>query len=53
MGEGKASFRKDEEAGQNGCNKLTIWQAETFQDETLWLCDDCKENWQEQQEVVQ
>jgi len=33
------------------CNqtKLTSWQAETFQDEKVWLCEDCKEAWEKQQ----
>jgi len=32
-----------------GYTKLTSWQAETFQDEKVWLCEDCKEAWEKQQ----
>lgn len=32
-----------------GQTKLTSWQAETFQDEKVWLCEDCKEAWEKQQ----
>jgi hypothetical protein len=32
-----------------GQTKLTSWQAETFKDEKLWLCEDCKEAWEKQQ----
>jgi hypothetical protein len=34
-----------------GQTKLTSWQAETFQDEKLWLCEDCKEAWEKQQQT--
>jgi len=27
---------------------LTSWQAETFKDEKLWLCEDCKTTWEKQ-----
>ena len=33
-----------------GQTKLTSWQAETFKDEKVWLCDDCKEGWEKQQQ---
>jgi Fe2+ or Zn2+ uptake regulation protein/Zn-finger protein len=29
-----------------GDTKLTSWQAETFRGEALWLCDDCKIQWE-------
>jgi hypothetical protein len=32
-----------------GQTKLTSWQAETFKDEKVWLCEDCKEAWEKQQ----
>jgi len=32
-----------------GQTKLTSWQAETFKDEKVWLCEDCKEAWMKQQ----
>jgi hypothetical protein len=32
-----------------GQTKLTSWQAETFQCERVWLCEDCKEAWENQQ----
>lgn len=32
-----------------GQTKLTSWQAETFKDEKLWLCEDCKGAWEKQQ----
>ncbi|MBS7614748.1 hypothetical protein KEJ18_03335, partial [Candidatus Bathyarchaeota archaeon] len=32
-----------------GQTKLTSWQAETFQSEKVWLCEDCKEAWEKQQ----
>jgi hypothetical protein len=33
-----------------GQTKLTSWQAETFKDEKVWLCDDCKDAWEKQQQ---
>ena len=33
-----------------GQTKLTSWQAETFHGETVWLCEDCKEAWEKQQQ---
>jgi Fe2+ or Zn2+ uptake regulation protein len=33
-----------------GYKKLTSWQAETFKDEKLWLCEDCKAAWEKRQE---
>ena len=33
-----------------GQTKLTSWQAETFKDESAWLCEDCKEKWEKQQQ---
>jgi hypothetical protein len=33
-----------------GYKKLTSWQAETFKDEKLWLCEDCKTAWEKHQE---
>jgi hypothetical protein len=35
-----------------GYTKLTSWQAETFRDEKLWLCEDCKAEWEKLQEVA-
>jgi hypothetical protein len=32
-----------------GYTKLTSWQAETFKGEKVWLCEDCKEDWEKQQ----
>jgi Fe2+ or Zn2+ uptake regulation protein len=32
-----------------GQKKLTSWQAETFKDEKLWLCEDCKTAWEKRQ----
>ena len=32
-----------------GQTKLTSWQAENFQNEKVWLCEDCKEAWEKQQ----
>ncbi|MGB9672285.1 MAG: hypothetical protein ACPLZY_03975 [Candidatus Norongarragalinales archaeon] len=31
-----------------GYTKLTSWQAETFKGEKVWLCEDCKEEWEKQ-----
>mgnify|MGYP005839770339 CR=1 FL=1 len=31
-----------------GHTKRTSWQAESFKDEKLWLCDDCKIEWEKQ-----
>ena len=36
-----------------GHTKLTSWQAETFKNEKLWLCDDCKIEWEKQTREVQ
>jgi hypothetical protein len=33
-----------------GYTKLSGWQAETFQGKQVWLCDDCKHDWEQQQE---
>ena len=32
--------------------KLTSWQAETFRDERLWLCEDCKTAWEKQKQEM-
>jgi len=34
-----------------GYTKLTSWQAETFKGEAVWLCEDCKEAWEKQQQA--
>jgi uncharacterized Ntn-hydrolase superfamily protein len=33
-----------------GYTKLTSWQAENFQGNKAWLCEDCKEEWEKQQD---
>ena len=35
-----------------GQTKLTSWQAETFRDEKLWLCEDCKCEWEKRRENI-
>jgi hypothetical protein len=50
----KAVYWSDASYGWHPCiacgyTKLTSWQAETFKDEKLWLCEDCKEKWEKQQ----
>jgi hypothetical protein len=35
-----------------GDTKLTCWQAETFKDEKLWLCEDCKTTWKKERMVT-
>jgi hypothetical protein len=35
-----------------GSTKLTSWQAETFKDEKLWLCEDCKAAWEKERMVT-
>jgi Fe2+ or Zn2+ uptake regulation protein len=35
-----------------GYKKLTSWQAETFKDEKLWLCEDCKTAWEKREEEL-
>jgi hypothetical protein len=47
----KAVYWSDNSYGWHPCavcgnTKLTSWQAETFKDEELWLCDDCKTEWE-------
>jgi len=51
----KAVYWSDGSYGWRDCavcgdTKLTSWQAETFKDEKLWLCEDCKAAWEKQQE---
>jgi len=50
----KAVYWSDGFYGWHPCatcrqTKLTSWQAETFQNEKVWLCEDCKEAWEKQQ----
>jgi len=50
----KAVYWSDSFYGWHPCaacgqTKLTSWQAETFKDEKVWLCEDCKEAWMKQQ----
>ena len=35
-----------------GVVKSTSWQAETFQGEKVWLCEDCKQKWEAQHEAA-
>lgn len=49
----KAVYWVDGSYGWHDCGvckrtMLTSWQAETFKDEKLWLCDDCKTAWEKQ-----
>ena len=46
--EGEFNFHP---CGICGYSKLTGWQAETFKNEKLWLCDDCREEWEKQRRV--
>lgn len=51
----KAVYWSDSGYGWHECavcgyTKLTSWQAETFKDEKLWLCEECKAAWEKQQE---
>jgi hypothetical protein len=34
-----------------GQTKLTSWEGETFKGDKVWLCDDCKAEWERQREV--
>jgi hypothetical protein len=36
-----------------GQTKLTSWQAETFKGDKLWLCDDCKAEWEKERMVTE
>ncbi|MGF3536931.1 MAG: hypothetical protein ACQXXE_08810 [Candidatus Bathyarchaeia archaeon] len=52
----KAAYWSDGFYGWHPCavcgqTKLTSWQAETFKDEKVWLCEDCKEAWEKQQQT--
>jgi Fe2+ or Zn2+ uptake regulation protein len=51
----KAVYWSDGSYGWHDCavcgdTKLTSWQAETFKDKKLWLCEDCKASWEKQRE---
>jgi hypothetical protein len=35
-----------------GYERLTSWQAETFKGDKVWLCEDCKAEWEKRQEEV-
>jgi hypothetical protein len=35
-----------------GYTKLTSWQIETFKSERLWICEDCKSEWEKRRESV-
>jgi len=53
----KSVYWRDEFYGWHTCaicgyTKLTSWQAETFRGEKLWLCDDCKIEWERRQELA-
>jgi len=51
----KAVYWSDSFYGWHPCaacgeTKLSAWQAETFRDEKVWLCEDCKIEWEKQRE---
>jgi hypothetical protein len=53
----KSVYWSDDSYGWHTCalcgyTKLTSWQAKTFKDEKLWLCDDCKTEWKKLQEAT-
>ncbi|MGB9672471.1 MAG: hypothetical protein ACPLZY_04930, partial [Candidatus Norongarragalinales archaeon] len=53
----KSVYWSDDAYGWHPCalcgyTKLTSWQAETFKDEKLWLCDECKAEWEKLQEAI-
>jgi Fe2+ or Zn2+ uptake regulation protein len=53
----KAVYWSDNGCGWHPCivcgdTKLTCWQAETFKDEKLWLCEDCKTMWEKERMVT-
>ena len=53
----KAVYWSDGSYGWHDCaicgdTKLSSWQAETFKDEKLWLCEDCKVAWEKESEVT-
>jgi len=53
LDEFKAVYWTDGSYGWHDCasckrTMLTSWQAETFKDEKLWLCEDCKTTWEKQ-----
>jgi hypothetical protein len=54
----KAVYWSDIGCGWHPCivcgdTKLTCWQAETFKDEKLWLCEDCKAAWEKERMVTE
>ncbi|RLI17133.1 hypothetical protein DRO54_11950, partial [Candidatus Bathyarchaeota archaeon] len=34
-----------------GYSKLTSWKAETFKGQLFWICEDCKQEWENQRKV--
>ena len=34
-----------------GYSKLTAWKAETFKGQLFWICEDCKQEWENQRKV--
>ncbi|MDI6848034.1 MAG: MarR family transcriptional regulator [Candidatus Bathyarchaeia archaeon] len=45
------SFHDWHQCAVCGQTKLTSWQAETFKGEKLWICEDCKLEWEKRREV--
>jgi hypothetical protein len=39
----------EHECGVCGYTKMTSWQAETFKGQVLWICEDCKLEWEKRQ----
>jgi hypothetical protein len=39
----------EHECGVCGYTKMTSWQAETFKGQLLWICEDCKREWEKRQ----
>jgi hypothetical protein len=53
----KSVYWSDDFYGWHACaicgyTKLTSWQAETFRGEKLWVCEDCKTEWERRQELA-
>jgi hypothetical protein len=45
-------FYDEHECCLCGYQKLTCWEAETFKGDKLWICEDCKQEWEKQRNNI-
>jgi hypothetical protein len=48
----KQEVLSEHECSICGYKKLTSWQAETFKQQQLWICEECKVEWEQKRDVT-